>query len=323
VEIRNSKILVIGGAGLIGSHIVEELVQEDVGQLVILDNFTRGKLENIEHLLQDDRVEYHEGDIIHVDVLDHAVKGADYVFHLAALWLLHCHEFPRASFEVNIAGTFNVLEACVKNDVEKLIYSSSASVYGDALESPIMEDHPYNNRTFYGATKIAGEHMCRAFFHRYGLHYVGLRYMNVYGPRQDYKSAYTSVIMKVLDQIDLGKSPVVYGDGSQAYDFIHVRDIARANVCALKSNTTDDFYNVGCGIKTTIKELVELLLELTKCDLEIQYEPAGLTFVANRVGSTKKAECELDFKSEIDLKQGLVETIRWRNQQIDTGMYPV
>ncbi|HIO71822.1 MAG TPA: NAD-dependent epimerase/dehydratase family protein, partial [Flavobacteriales bacterium] len=158
MEIRNSKILVIGGAGLIGSHIVEELVQEDVGQLVILDNFTRGKLENIEHLLQDDRVEYHEGDITHVDVLDHAVKGADYVFHLAALWLLHCHEFPRASFEVNIAGTFNVLEACVKNDVEKLIYSSSASVYGDALESPIMENHPYNNRTFYGATKIAGEH---------------------------------------------------------------------------------------------------------------------------------------------------------------------
>ena len=323
MEIRNSKILVIGGAGLIGSHIVEELVQEDVGQLVILDNFTRGKLENIEHLLQDDRVEYHEGDIIHVDVLDHAVKGADYVFHLAALWLLHCHEFPRASFEVNIAGTFNVLEACVKNDVEKLIYSSSASVYGDALESPIMEDHPYNNRTFYGATKIAGEHMCRAFFHRYGLPYVGLRYMNVYGPRQDYKSAYTSVIMKVLDQIDLGKSPVVHGDGSQAYDFIHVRDIARANVCALKSNTTDDFYNVGCGIKTTIKELVELLLELTECDLEIQYEPAGLTFVTNRVGNIEKAECELDFKSEIDLKQGLVDTIRWRNQQPDTGIYSV
>ena len=323
MEIRNSRILVIGGAGLIGSHIVEELVQEDVGQLVILDNFTRGKLGNIEHLLQDDRVEYREGDIIHVDVLDHAVKGADYVFHLAALWLLHCHEFPRASFEVNIAGTFNVLEACVKNDVEKLIYSSSASVYGDALESPIMEDHPYNNRTFYGATKIAGEHMCRAFFHRYGLNYIGLRYMNVYGPRQDYKSAYTSVIMKVLDQIDLGKSPIVYGDGSQAYDFIHVRDIARANVCALKGNTTDDFYNVGCGIRTTIKELVELLLELTECDLDIQYEPAGLTFVTDRVGSTEKTECELDFKSEINLKQGLVDTIRWRNQQTDTGVYPV
>ncbi|HIO72122.1 MAG TPA: NAD-dependent epimerase/dehydratase family protein [Flavobacteriales bacterium] len=323
MEIRNSKILVIGGAGLIGSHIVEELVQEDIGKLVILDNFTRGKLENIEHVLQDERVEYYEGDITHVDVLDYVVKGADYVFHLAALWLLHCHEFPRASFEVNIAGTFNVLEACVKNNVEKLIYSSSASVYGDSLETPMTENHPYNNQTFYGATKIAGEHMCRAFFHRYGLHYVGLRYMNVYGPRQDYRSAYTSVIMKVLDQIDLGKSPVVYGDGSQAYDFIHVRDVARANVCALKGDTTDNFYNVGCGIKTTIKELVELLLELTRCNLEIQYEPAGLIFVTNRVGSTDKAEYELNFKSEVDLKQGLVDTIRWRNQQTDTGIYPV
>ena len=323
MEISNSKILVIGGAGLIGSHIVEELVQEDVGRLVIFDNFTRGKLENIEHVLQDDRVEYYEGDITHVDVLDYVVKGVDYVFHLAALWLLHCHEFPRASFEVNIAGTFNVLEACVKNNVKKLIYSSSASVYGDSLETPIMENHPYNNQTFYGATKIAGEHMCRAFFHRYGLHYVGLRYMNVYGPRQDYKSTYTSVIMKVLDRIDLRKSPVVYGDGSQAYDFIHVQDVARANVCALKGSATNDFYNVGCGIKTTIKELVELLLELTGCNLEIQYEPTGLTFVTNRVGSTNKAESELNFKSEIGLKQGLVDTIRWRNQRTDTGIYPV
>ena len=323
MEISNSKILVIGGAGLIGSHIVEELVQEGVGRLVIFDNFTRGKLENIEYVLQDDRVEYYEGDITHVDVLDYVVKGVDYVFHLAALWLLHCHEFPRASFEVNIAGTFNVLEACVKNRVKKLIYSSSASVYGDSLETPIMEDHPYNNQTFYGATKIAGEHMCRAFFHRYGLHYVGLRYMNVYGPRQDYKSTYTSVIMKVLDRIDLRKSPVVYGDGSQAYDFIHVRDVARANVCALKGSATNDFYNVGCGIKTTIKELVELLLELTGCNLEIQYEPTGLTFVTNRVGSTNKAESELNFKSEIGLKQGLVDTIRWRNQRTDTGIYPV
>ena len=323
MEISNSRILVIGGAGLIGSHIVEELVQEDVGKLVIFDNFTRGKLENIEHVLQDDRVEYYEGDITHVDVLDYVVKDVDYVFHLAALWLLHCHEFPRASFEVNIAGTFNVLEACVKNNVKKLIYSSSASVYGDSLETSIIEDHPYNNQTFYGATKIAGEHMCRAFFYRYGLHYVGLRYMNVYGPRQDYKSTYTSVIMKVLDRIDLRKSPVVYGDGSQAYDFIHVRDVARANVCALKSSTTNDFYNVGCGIKTTIKELVELLLELTGCNLEIQYEPTGLTFVTNRVGGTNKAESELNFKSEIGLKQGLVDTIRWRNQRTDTGIYPV
>ena len=151
----------------------------------------------------------------------------------------------------------------MKNRVKKLIYSSSASVYGDAIDIPMTENHPYNNRTFYGATKIAGEHMCRAFYDRYGLDYAALRYMNVYGPRQDYKSTYTSVIMKVLDRIDQGVSPIVYGDGSQAYDFIHVTDVARANICALKSDATDDFYNVGRGIKTTIKELVELILEFT------------------------------------------------------------
>lgn len=263
MDIKDSKIVVIGGLGLIGSHIIEELIKEDVKEIVIFDNFTRGTYGNIKDALRDERIGCYEGDITHIDILDDAIKGADYVFHLAALWLWHCYEFPRAAFEVNTGGTFNVLEACVKNRDKKLIYSSSASVYGDALDIPMTENHPYNNRTFYGATKIAGEHMCRAFYDRYGLDYAALRYMNVYGPRQDYKSTYTSVIMKVLDRIDQGVSPIVYGDGSQAYDFIHVTDVARANICALKSDATDDFYNVGRGIKTTIKELVELILEFT------------------------------------------------------------
>ncbi len=323
MEIKDSKIIVIGGAGLIGSHIVEELIKKDVGQIVIFDNFTRGRYENIKEPLKDGRVECYEGDITHIDVLDHVLKGVDYVFHLAALWLRHCYEFPRAAFEVNIGGMFNVLEACVKNRVKKLIYSSSASVYGDAVELPMTENHPYNNRTFYGATKIAGEQMCRAFYDRYGLDYVGLRYMNVYGPRQDYKSAYTSVIMQVLDRIDQGLPPIVYGDGSQAYDFIHVTDVARANVCALKSDVTDDFYNVGRGIKTTIQELVELILDLTQCGLEIQYEPVGLTFVTNRIGSIEKAGRELGFKANVELREGLISVIRWRNERPDTRVYPV
>jgi UDP-glucose 4-epimerase len=217
----------------------------------------------------------------------------------------------------------SVLEACVKHNVKKLIYSSSASVYGDALEIPITENHPYNNRTFYGATKIAGEHMCRAFNERYGLDYVGLRYMNVYGARQDYKGTYTSVIMKVLDRIDQGSSPLIYGDGSQSYDFVYVSDVAKANICALKSGTTDEFYNVGRGVKTSIKELVGLILEITGCALEIQYEPAGLTFVSHRVGSTEKAEKELGFKAVIDLREGLAKLIQWRNQQPDTEVYQI
>ena len=323
MEIENSKVLVIGGAGLIGSHIVEELLTEPVKEIRVYDNFTRGTKGNIEACLQDKRVKIIEGDVTHIDVLNSALAGVDYVFHLAALWLRHCYEFPRAAFEVNIKGTFNVLEACVKNDVKKLIYSSSASVYGDALKIPMTEEHPYNNRTFYGATKIAGEHMCRAFNERYGLDYVGLRYMNVYGQRQDYKGTYTSVIMKVLDRIDQGLNPVVYGDGSQSYDFIYVADVAKANVCALKSDATDNFYNVGMGTRTSIKELVELLLEITQCGLEIQYEPAGLTFVTHRIGSTEKAEKELGFKATTNLREGLIQLIQWRNEQPDTGVYPV
>ena len=323
MKIEGSKIVVIGGGGLIGSHIIEELLKEPVKEIIIYDNFTRGTKDNIGSALQDERVEIFEGDITYIDVLNRALAGADYVFHLAALWLRHCYEFPRAAFQVNVGGTFNVLEACVNHGVKKLIYSSSASVYGDALEIPMTEDHPYNNRTFYGATKIAGEHMCRAFNERYGLDYVGLRYMNVYGPRQDYKGTYTSVIMKVLDRIDQGLNPLVYGDGSQSYDFVYVADVAKANICALKSDAKDDFYNVGMGVKTSIKELVELILEVTQCGLEIQYEPAGLTFVTHRIGSTEKAERELGFKATTGLREGLIELIEWRNDQSDTGVYHV
>ena len=319
MDLRGKKILVIGGAGLIGSHVVEELLKEDVGQVVIYDNFCRGSYENIQEALEDPRCSVFEigGDILQTDILEAAVKGMDAVVHLAALWLLQCHEFPRAAFDVNITGTFNVLEACVANDIERLVYSSSASVYGDAITEPMSEDHPYNNWTFYGATKIAGEHMFKAFHKRYGLRGVCLRYMNVYGPRQDYKGTYIAVMMKVLDNIDKGIPPVVYGDGSQSYDFIYVRDAARANVCALKSDVPFGFYNVGRGIKTSIKELTELLLTITGSDLSVKYEPAGQTFVTNRVGDPTKAEKDLGFKWSVDLEQGLRKLVEWRKSHKD------
>ncbi len=315
IDVRGAKILVIGGAGLIGSHVVDELIKEDVGEICIYDNFTRGSWDNIQEALRDPRVKVFDlgGDILHQDILEQAVKGKDYVFHLAALWLLHCHEYPRSAFHVNIEGTFNVLEACVKHDVRKLIYSSSASVYGDALELPMTEDHPYNNKTFYGATKIASEHMCRAFYHRYGLNFVGLRYMNVYGARQDYKGAYIAVIMKMLDNLDKGIAPAVFGDGSQSYDFIYVSDVARANVCAMKSDATNQFYNVGAGTQTSIKELAEMILEVIESDLEIEYEPAGQTFVTNRIGDPKRAEADLGFRYTVELREGLQKLIEWRN----------
>jgi UDP-glucose 4-epimerase len=209
------------------------------------------------------------------------------------------------------------LEAMLNNGVKRLVYSSSASVYGDAIEEPMKEDHPYNNTNFYGATKIASEHMCRSLYHRYretnqAFDYVGLRYMNVYGSRQDYQGAYIAVIMKILDRLDKGLPPIIYGDGSQAYDFINVVDCSRANVCAMKADSTDKFYNVGRGIRTTIKELAELLLEITGSTLDIQYEPAGMTFVKNRIGCPIKAREEIDFEAKIELRQGLIDLIEWR-----------
>jgi len=320
MDIKGKKLLLIGGAGLIGSHTVDELLKEDVAEIRIFDNFTRGKEENIREALSDPRVNVFSlgGDILHTDILNAAMKDIDGVFHFAAMWLLHCWDYPRSAFEVNIAGTFNILEAMLKNNVKRLVYSSSASVYGDAVEEPMTEDHPYNNTNFYGATKIAGEHMCRSLYHRYKdteqrFDYAGLRYMNVYGPRQDYHGAYIAVIMKILDRLDKGLPPIVYGDGSQAYDFVYVGDCGKANVCAMKADATDSFYNVGTGIRTSIKELTQIILEVTGSNLDIQYEPGGMTFVKNRIGSPVKAKSEIDFDANVQLREGLLKLIEWRN----------
>lgn len=315
MDIRGKRLVVIGGAGLIGSHAVDQLVREDAREIVIYDNFVRGTPENIAGALKDPRVKIFEagGDIGQTDILDAALKGADGVFHFAALWLLQCHEYPRSAFDVNIRGTFNVLEACVANKVQRLIYSSSASVYGDAVEEPMTEDHPFNNKNFYGATKIAGEAMARAFHHRYGLNIVGLRYMNVYGPRQDYRGAYIAVIMKMLDAIDRGEGPTILGDGSEAFDFVAVEDCGRANLCAMKAGTVDRFYNVGTGKRTSLKELAEILLNLTGCNQPIKYAPRSqATLVRNRIGSPLRARAEIGFNAQVPLEDGLRQLIAWR-----------
>ena len=305
----------IGGAGLIGSHTVEALLRSDVGEVVIFDNFVRGTRQNLDEALADPRVSVFAagGDICQPDILAEALKGADGAFHFAALWLLQCYEYPQAAFDVNIRGTFNVIQACVASDVKRLVYSSSASVYGNAVEQPMTEDHPFNFENFYGATKVAGEAMCTSLHQRYGLDFVGLRYMNVYGPRQDYRGAYIAVIMRMLDAIDRGEPLTVFGDGSQAYDFVFVTDCAEANVCAMQAETTNRFYNVGGGVQTTIKELAETLLEITGSDVGIRYEPEGLSFVTNRIGSTTRAREEIGFEAKVELEEGLRRVVEWRN----------
>ena len=314
MDVRGKKFVVIGGAGLIGSHTVDLLIREDVGEILIYDNFVRGTEANLAEALRDPRVSIYEagGDICQIDILNSALKGADGVFHFAALWLLQCYEYPRAAFEVNIAGTFNVVEACVQQQVQRLVYSSSASVYGDAIEEPMTEDHPFNNTNFYGATKISGEAIVRAMHHRYGLDYVGLRYMNVYGPRQDYRGAYIAVIMKMLDAIDRGEPLKVYGDGSQAYDFVFVNDCAAANICAMRADSVDRFYNVGTGKRTSIKELAELILNITRANSALEFAPEGMTFVKNRIGSPVMARDEIGFEATVELEQRLRALIAWR-----------
>ena len=319
-KLKDSKVLVIGGAGFIGGFVISELLKSDVNEVIIYDNFARGKADNIIESLKDSRCSVYPlgGDVREIDILNSAMKGVDYVFHLAAMWLLHCKDFPRTAFDVNIAGTFNVLEACVNNNIKKLIYSSSASVYGDAVEVPMTEAHPFNNKNFYGATKIAGEAMATAYNDRYGLEIIGLRYMNVYGPGQDQHAVYSGVVPIMLNKIEAGEQPIINGDGSQAYDFIYVEDIAKSNIAALESDIKLGYYNVGSEVQTTIKELCDTILDLKNSNLKVKYMPYSeddaRALVQNRIGSRKRAENEIKFKYKDSLRQGLQKLIDWRKE---------
>lgn len=313
-KIDGSRVLVVGGAGFLGSHIVDQLTATSAREIIVLDNFVRGTRENLLSAAQDPRVRIVEGSIVDRRLLSELMDGTDLVFHLAALWLFECVHEPRSALEVNVVGTFNVIEAAQAAGVRKIVYSSSASVYGDAAFTPMTEEHPFNNRTMYGATKIAGEQFFRAFNEQTGLPYVGLRYMNIYGPRMDYKGTYVSVIMKVLDRIDQGLAPLIFGDGTQAYDFVHVDDVARANILAMESDASDEFFNVGIGVRTSIAELVDELLMITESDLTPEFRPQEQMFVTHRVGSTSKAEEMLGFRASIQLEEGLRSVVLWRRR---------
>lgn len=315
MEISGSKIMVIGGAGFVGSHLVDQLLKEDPSEVVVYDNFVRGTRANLQEAVHDSRVRVVEASVTDKDTLCREMNGCDGVFLLSALWLGECEAAPRDAVNVNILGNYNVIEAARDLGVKRVVYSSSASVYGNAVTIPMTEEHPLNNRTVYGATKIAIEQLFRAFYDLCGLPYIGYRYMNIYGPRMDYKGTYVSVIMKVLDKIAAGERPVIFGDGTQAYDFIYVSDVARANILGMKADISDEFFNIGAGTRTTINELVLMLLELTGSDLEPDYREPDRYYVTNRLGSTEKAEKLLGFKAEIPLREGLSRVVDWRIQQ--------
>jgi nucleoside-diphosphate-sugar epimerase len=314
MDLRNTRIVLVGGAGLVGSYIAEQLVSEPVSEIIVFDNFVRGKRENLSNVALDPRVRIIHGSILDRPRLRAALEGADGVFLLASLWLGECVNDPRSAWEVNTLGAWNVVEASRDHGVKRIVFSSSASVYGNALFTPMTEEHPFNNRTTYGATKIANEQMLRAIYEQSKLPYIGYRYMNIYGPRMDHRGTYVSVIMKVLDRIFAGERPIIFGDGTQMYDFIYVEDVARANLLGMKAECADECFNIGMGVGTTINELVRLLLELAGSTLEPDYRPLEQSFVTERIGSTEKALRLLCFQATTPLKEGLRRVIEWRKR---------
>lgn len=315
MTLDGARVMLIGGAGLVGSHIVDQLIAEPVTEIVVFDNFVRGRRANLIEAQQSPKVRIVEGSMTNGEALRRELRGIDGVFLLASLWLGECINDPRSAWEVNTLGTWNVIEACRDAGIRRVVYSSSASVYGNAVLTPMTEEHPFDNRTTYGATKIANEQMLRAMYEQHGLPYINLRYMNIYGPRMDYHGTYVSVIMKVLDRIFAGQRPIVFGDGSQVYDFVHVADAARANVLGMKAACADESFNIGMGVGTSINQLVELLLELTGSTVSIEYRPEAQSFVTHRIGSTEKAERLLGFKAMIPLGEGLKSVVEWRMAQ--------
>jgi UDP-glucose 4-epimerase len=314
---RNKRFLITGGAGLIGSHIADLLVEEAPAEIVVIDNFVRGSRENLAQASKSGVVTIVEGDILDRALLAELMEGIDIVFHQAAIRITLCAQEPRLALDVLSGGTFNVLEAAVNAKVQKVVAASSASVYGLAEEFPTAEaHHPYNNRTLYGAAKAFNEGMLRSFHEMYGLDYVALRYFNAYGPRMDMTGAYTEVLIRWMDRIAAGQGPVIFGDGRQTMDFVHVRDIARANQLAAKADVTDEVFNVASGVETSLKQLAEILLAEMGSRAAIEFGPERkVNPVPRRLASTEKARRLLGFESSITLPEGLRELVCWWQSQ--------
>ena len=312
--IKGQRILVTGGAGTIGSTLVDQLVEAGAAEVVVLDNFVRGRrAEPRPAPRQSGSVTVVEGDVRDRALVDELTEGIDLVFHQAAIRITQCAEEPRLALEVLVDGTFNVVEAAAKAGVRKLIAASSASVYGLADEFPTDElHHPYANDTLYGAAKTFNEGLLRSYHAMQGLDYVALRYFNVYGPRMDVHGAYTEVLVRWMERIADGKPPLIFGDGTQTMDFVCVPDIARANVLAAEADVTDAVFNIASGVETSLQELAETLLRVMGSDLSIEYGPErAVNGVTRRLADTSAAADALGFSAEIDLEEGLTQLVEW------------
>ena len=307
--------LVTGGAGFIGSTIVDQLLDAGASEVRVLDNFVRGSWSNLESAMGRGKVKVQvtDGDIRDAALVDRLVEGTDFIFHEAALRITRCAEAPREAVEVLIDGMLNLLESAVHHKVKKVIAASSASVYGEPSYLPIDEEHPFNNRTMYGAGKIANEQMLRAYYTTFGLPYVAFRYFNAYGPRMDTVGVYTEVMIRWLDAIEANQPPLIFGHGKQSMDFVFIDDIARANLLAAQSDVTDEAFNVGTGIQTSLNELCQLMLELNQSRMRPEYREArAVGNVQARRASIEKAEKMLGFRSKVSLEEGLRRLIEWK-----------
>ncbi|RRR69945.1 MAG: NAD-dependent epimerase/dehydratase family protein [Candidatus Viridilinea halotolerans] len=319
------RVLITGGAGLIGSHIADRLMadraQGRYGELIILDNFVRGRRENLATALAQGPLTIVEGDITDAALVHEVMQGVDLVFHLAAIRITQCAEEPRLAHDVLGTGTFNVLEAAVKAGVQKVVASSSASVYGMAEQFPTPETHhPYHNRTLYGGLKLYNEALLRSFHEMYGLNYVALRYFNVYGPRMDIHGAYTEVLIRWMERLSMGQAPLIFGDGSQTMDFVYVTDIACANLLAAESVVSDAVFNVASGVETSLNDLAYALMEVMDVALPLTYGPERkVNPVPRRLAATNTARAQLGFQTEVDLHQGLRALVAWWQDECERG----
>jgi UDP-glucose 4-epimerase len=319
VSLEGATVLVTGGAGLIGSHIVDRLIDAGAGEIRVLDNLVRGRMANLSAALARRPITFVHGDVRDRDTVAVAVSGCDYVFHQAAIRITLCAEKPRECMDVLVMGTFNVFEAAVASRVKKLVYASSASVYGAADSFPTDEQHhPWNNRTLYGAAKVMNEGIAASFQDMYGLNSVGLRYFNVYGPRMDVTGAYTEVFIRWLDCIDNNRRPQIHGDGKSSMDFIYCEEIARANLLAMTSTTANGSYNVASGTETTLLGLWEAMLSVTGAyHLAPEFHPPrNVNPVPRRLADTRRAAAELGFNAEVPLEEGLRRLVAWRREEL-------
>jgi UDP-glucose 4-epimerase len=317
--LQGERVLITGGAGSIGSTIADLVVQERAGEIVILDDFVRGRRENLAWAIANGPVRVIEGDIRDAALVRELMHGIDVVFHQAAIRITQCAEEPRLALEVLVDGTYNVVEAAAQEGVRKLVTASSASIYGLAEEFPTTEKHhPYANDTLYGAAKVFNEGLLRSFKAMSDLDYVALRCFNAYGPRMDVHGLYTEVLVRWMERIEAGEPPLVLGDGLQTMDFVYVGDVARANVLAAASDITDEAFNVASGVETSLLELAQALLHVMDSDLSVVHgPPRAVNGVTRRLADTSAARKRLGFEAEVSLLEGLTRLVTWWRAERD------